>query len=287
MIGLGLRFRPGRELRDRAARILGRGALPAEELALRLFRLRHVPTPLAERLVEEVLKGDPEFRRDGRGAWRYRPAGVWPPEISLDELTYCVVDVETTGGAPRRGHRLLEVAAVRVRGAEIVDRFVALVNPERPIPPFVGRLTGITEAMVANAPRFADIAAPLQAFLSGSVFVAHNAAFDWKFLEAESERVSGLCMEGTRLCTLRLARRLYPELARGSLGVLAEHFAVPLEMRHRAGHDARATALLLLRFLARLRELGVTDWASLEAFLRQRRDVHGGGAFPRGNGRRP
>jgi DNA polymerase-3 subunit epsilon len=196
------------------------------------------------------------------------------------------VDVETTGGAPWRGHRLLEVAAVKVRGAEIVDRFLALVNPERPIPRFVGRLTGITEEMVASAPRFAELAAPLQAFLAGSIFVAHNVAFDWKFLEAESERVSGLRMEGTRLCTLRLARRLYPELARGSLGALAEHFAVPLRTRHRAGDDAEATARLFLHFLARLRELGVTDWASLEAFLRQRRDGQGGGPFPRGNGRR-
>lgn len=287
MIGLGLRFRPGRDLRDRAARILGRSALPSEILALQLFRLRQVPGPLADRLVHEVLKGDPEFRREDAGVWRYCPPGAWSPTMRLAELTYSVVDVETTGGAPRRGHRVLEVAAVKVRGGELVGRFVALVNPERPIPPFVRRLTGITDAMLANAPRFADVAGSLQAFLAGSVFVAHNAAFDWKFLEAESERVSGLRMEGTRLCTLRLARRLYPELLRGSLGALAEHFAVPLEVRHRAREDAGATALLFLRFLARLGELGVTEWGLLEAFLTPRRNGRGDGAHPRGNGHAP
>lgn len=272
MIGLGLRFRPRLELRDRAARILGAGPLPAEELALRLFELRQVPVSLADRLVSEVLKGDPEFRRDDGGPWRYFPAGAWAPGVRLHDLTYCVVDVETTGGTPWHGHRLMEVGVVKLSGARVVERFCALINPERRIPPFVRQLTGITETMLAQAPRFAEIAGALQQFLAGSVFVAHNAAFDWKFLEAEGERACGLRMEGTRLCTLRLARRLYPELVRGSLDALAEHFAVPLETRHRAGDDAAATALLFVRFLERLAEQGVTDWASLQAFLTQRRE---------------
>ncbi|MGH7544898.1 MAG: 3'-5' exonuclease [Gemmatimonadota bacterium] len=284
MIGLGLRFRPRLELRDRAARILGVGPLAPEDLALRLFDLRQVPGPLADRLVWEVLKDDPEFRRDGGGLWRYGPAGAWPSGVRLDELTYCVVDVETTGGAPWHGHRLMEFGAVKISGRRVVGRFCALVNPGRAIPPFVRRLTGITETMVARAPRFAEVAGALREFLAGSVFVAHNAAFDWKFIEAESERASGLAMEGTRLCTLRLARRLYPELVRGSLDALAERFAVPLETRHRAGDDAEATAFLFLRFLDRLAELGVTDWASFVSFLTQRRDGRPEGGAPRASG---
>lgn len=284
MIGLGLRFRPRLELRDRAARILGRGPLPPEELALRLFELRQVPASLAERLVGAVLNDDPEFRRENGGPWRYQPAGAWSPWARLDALTYCVVDVESTGGAPWHGHRLMEVAAVRLRGGRVLERFHALVNPERPIPSFVRRLTGITESMVEAAPRFKEVAGALQAFLAGSVFVAHNAVFDWRFIEAESERACGLSMEGTRLCTLRLARRLYPELTRGSLDALAEHFAVPIEARHRAGDDADATAVLFLRFLARLGELGVRDWASLQAFLTQRREGRAPGAQRRANG---
>lgn len=284
MIGLGLRFRPRLELRDRAARILGGGPLPPEELALRLFELRQVPATLAERLVWEVLKGDAEFRRENGGPWAYLPAGAWSPTVCLDALTYSVVDVETTGGAPWLGHRLMEVAAIRLQGGRVVERFHALVNPERPIPPFVRRLTGITQAMVEGAPRFKDVAGALQAFLTGSVFVAHNAVFDWRFIEAESERASGLRMEGTRLCTLRLARRLYPELIRGSLDALAEHFAVPIEARHRAGDDAGATALLFLRFLERLAELGVRDWAALQAFLTQRREARPPNAERRANG---
>jgi DNA polymerase-3 subunit epsilon len=204
--------------------------------------------------------------------------------VRLDALTYSVVDVETTGGAPWHGHRLLEVAAVRLQGGRVVARFHALVNPERAIPPFVRRLTGITEAMVEQAPRFREVAGALQDFLAGTVFVAHNAVYDWRFIEAESERASGLRMEGTRLCTLRLARRLYPQLVRGSLDALAEHFAVPIEARHRAGDDAGATAILFLRFLERLAELGVHDWAALQAFLTQRREGRPPDPERRGNG---
>jgi DNA polymerase III epsilon subunit family exonuclease len=278
VIGLGLRFRPASEFRDRAAKVLStNGGLPADSLALHLFRLRQVlPPSLAERLVAEVLGRDAEFERDASGRWRYRPAGAWPGTVRLGDLTYCVVDIETTGGAPWNGHRVTEIGAVKIRGGRVVDRFVTLVNPERPIPGYVRELTGITDEMVAGAPRFADLVPTLRAFLEGSVFVGHNAGFDWRFLDAECARATGLRMEGVRLCTLRISRRLYPELEGRSLPALADALGVPMAGRHRAGDDADATASLFLRFLDRLEEFGVEDWAGLEAFLASRRYPGGG-----------
>ncbi|MBI4513131.1 MAG: 3'-5' exonuclease, partial [Gemmatimonadetes bacterium] len=275
MIGPGLRFRETSPIRDRAARLLAAGALTSDMLAARLFGIRRAPRWLADRLVGEALAGDPGFRIDSAGLWRYRPPTPLLPPLALDRASFCVVDFETTGGNPWNGHRVTEIGAVKVREGRAVDRFVTLVNPERAIPPFVRRLTGITDDMVAVAPRFAEVLAALQSFVSGTIFVAHNAAFDWKFLDAESRRASGLRLEGTRLCTLRLARRLVPELDRRSLDALAWHFGVSVGSRHRAGDDAQATALIFLRLLERLRERGVRDLSGLQEYLRSRDGVRG------------
>jgi DNA polymerase III epsilon subunit family exonuclease len=158
----------------------------------------------------------------------------------LTDLEYVVVDVETTGGSALRGHRVTEIAAVRVRGTgEVAGEFATLVNPERRIPPFVTRLTRITDGMVRHAPRFDEIAADVQALLRGRVFVAHNARFDWAFLDAELSRARGLCPPRPLLCTVRLARRLVPEISSRSLDALCYYFGIENEARHRAYGDAR------------------------------------------------
>lgn len=268
--GAGLGFRETSPIRDRAARLLAAGPEPSDALAARLFGLQRAPHWLADRLVWEALVGDPAFRFDGAGLWHYRPPTPALPALPIHDAIFCVVDLETTGGSPWNGHRVTEIGAVKVKGASVVDRFVTLVNPERRIPPFVRRLTGITDDMVAAAPRFAQVLGALQRFVSGTIFVAHNAAFDWKFLDAESRRASGLRLEGTRLCTLRLARRLVPELRRRSLDALALHFGIEVGSRHRAGDDAHATALIFLRLLERLRGQGVRDLWALQRYASTR-----------------
>lgn len=193
-------------------------------------------------------------------------------EDSLRSLEYAVVDVETTGGA-RSGDRITEIAAVCVRGTgEVLEEYVSLVNPGRPIPPFITRLTQITDEMVRDSPRFGDIAAEVRRVLEGRVFVAHNVSFDWGFVSSELERSTGEGLNGgRRLCTVRLARRLVPELDRRSLGALSEYFGIENEARHRALGDARATAALLARLLERLEEHEVEVWSELEALLAARR----------------
>jgi DNA polymerase-3 subunit epsilon len=194
-----------------------------------------------------------------------------PPrdDTPLHELEFAVVDVETTGTLAAGGDRVTEVAAVTVCGGRVVESYSSLVRPGRPIPAFIVRLTGISEAMVATAPPFAAIAADLQARLEGRVFVAHNAPFDWAFIREELTRATGVVPDLPILCTVRLARRLLSHLPRRNLDAVTAHFGVTIDGRHRALGDARATAEVLVHLLDHLGRDGVHTWGDLTAWLRR------------------
>ena len=158
----------------------------------------------------------------------------------------CFVDVETTGSSPVR-ERVTEVGLVRVDidgDALRVDEWSTLVNPGTPIPPEIEWLTGITNAMVRDAPPFADVAQELIDRLDGAVFVAHNARFDYGFLRAEFAR-AGLGFHAKTLCTVRLSRALDPDRTPHTLDALIDRFDVQGEQRHRALGDARVLWRLL------------------------------------------
>ncbi len=166
---------------------------------------------------------------------------------------YAVVDVETTGG--RATHdRITEIAIVRVQGGKVVDRFAQLVNPQRHIPSFISRLTGISNAMVATAPTFAEVAEALLQRLQGCIFVAHNAKFDVGFVKQEFAR-AGVSWRAPQLCTVVQSRRYFPRLPSYGLAALAAHFGLTLTEHHRALADAEATAELLLLIQAQQQEL--------------------------------
>jgi DNA polymerase-3 subunit epsilon len=131
-------------------------------------------------------------------------------------------------------------------------------------------LTGITDAMVAGAPRFGQVADQVLPLLEGRVFVAHNAPFDWRFVCAELERSTGILPAGRQLCTVKLARKLLPQLPSRSLDSLARYFGLEIASRHRALDDAVATAHVLLRFIDRLQELEIHDWLGVQALLGRR-----------------
>lgn len=216
--------------------------------------------------VFSLLGADPRFKVDGRGWWSL--VGEIPiPEEELDALTFAVVDVETTGGSPDRGHRITEVAVVEIRDGTIMEGFQTLVNPGREIPPRIAALTGITNAMVQNAPFFEEVAEALYDRLDGRIFVAHNVTFDWRFVSTQLGDAIGFVPQGPRLCTVQLARRLAPGLQRRNLDSLAAHFGIPVHARHRAHGDALATARVLLRLLDEARLLGVQDLTSLQLLL--------------------
>lgn len=159
------------------------------------------------------------------------------------DQTYVVVDIETTGGRPPE-HRITEIGAVKIQGGEIIDEWQSLINPERPVPPFITRLTGINDEMVAGAPIFAQIAEEFAAFMEGSVFVAHNVNFDYGFIADEYRRLD-LWFRFPKLCTVGSMRRFYPGQKSYSLKNLCAAYEIDLDSHHRAMCDARAAAELL------------------------------------------
>jgi len=158
--------------------------------------------------------------------------------------TYVVVDLETTGGAPQ-SHRVTEIGAVKVQGGNVVDEFQTLVNPERPIPPFIQKLTGITDAMVQDAPKFSEIAERFQQFTEGAIFVAHNVKFDYGFIQKEFARIEQ-DFHRTQMCTCLGMKKNFPGVKSYGLKNLTHHFQISLDQHHRALCDAKASAELLL-----------------------------------------
>jgi DNA polymerase-3 subunit epsilon len=150
------------------------------------------------------------------------------------------LDIETTGGSAQNS-RITEIGALRVehgaQGPEIVRTFSQLINPERPVPFYITRLTGISSAMTQDKPTFAGIADELRRLLDGAIFVAHYVQFDYGFIKAEYARL-GQAFNMDRLCTVRLDRRLYPEQPRHGLDQVIERIGVTVDNRHRAYDDA-------------------------------------------------
>lgn len=219
--------------------------------------------------VFQLLSADRRFLVDGNGVWRLDPDAI-PLGRPLSELSFAVVDVETTGGASERGHRIIDIGIVEVVGGRVVAEYESLVNPGRSVPPGITALTGITTDMVQDAPFFEHVAEEVAERIRGRVFVAHNAGFDWGFVSRELVAATGEEPDVPRLCTVRLTRRLVPELRHRNLDVVCRHFGVPIHARHRAYGDALATARVLLRLLDEAAGLGLEDLEALEGYLSRR-----------------
>jgi DNA polymerase-3 subunit epsilon len=198
--------------------------------------------------VELKARGDAVRRNQLSKMLTMRQLGLAVQLVKVDwwadpDRSYVVVDVETTGGRPEQD-RIIEIAALKVQRGVVVDRCCYLLDPERRVPGFITRLTGITPQMLQQAPRFAQIAGELSAFLADSIFVAHNVNFDYGFVRAELQRC-GYSLGPSKLCTVVQMRRCYPGLASYGLAALAAHFAIDLTSHHRAEADATATVALL------------------------------------------
>jgi DNA polymerase-3 subunit epsilon len=169
--------------------------------------------------------------------------------------TYAVIDFETTGLSPAHGARPTEIAVVMVQGDRIVDRYQSLMNPGVPIPAFIQSLTGITNQMVKSAPGVQEVMQEAANFVGDTPLVAHNAAFDRKFWD-------DCCRNnGTFICSLLLARRLFPDAPNHKLATLVQSLGLPATGRyHRALADAEATAYLLLHMQQELiRRFGLSS----------------------------
>lgn len=168
-------------------------------------------------------------------------------------MDYCIIDIETTGGSPK-SEKITEIAIYRFNGKEVVSEFVTLVNPERKIPYYITQITGISNAMVAESPKFFEIARQIVDITQGCVFVAHNVAFDYKFIQEEFKQL-GYSFEMDKLCTVKLSRTIIPGYKSYSLGNICNELGIQIESRHRAAGDAKATVELFKILLSLRPEL--------------------------------
>jgi DNA polymerase-3 subunit epsilon len=162
---------------------------------------------------------------------------------------YCIIDVETTGGHPDRS-KITEIAIYKFDGTHIVDQLVTLLNPECHIPDFISRLTGISNDMVVDSPKFYEVAARVIDITQDAVFIAHNVAFDYSCIRSEFASL-GYVFNRPVICTVRLARVLMPGYRSYSLGNLCNDLGISINGRHRAGGDALATVELFKMLLNR------------------------------------
>ena len=266
-------------LSARATQRLQSGPMDSVTLMREVCHVDRLTPEAAERMAVALLGSRHDFVRLANGAWALRddplltsdgataPRVVEENDPLLSALSFAVVDVETTGTNARTHDRITEISVVRVVDGCIADVYTRLVNPERSIPPFITGLTHISWDMVKDESPFRDIADDISERLTGHVFTAHNAAFDWGFVSEELSRSAGRRLSGPRLCTVRLARVLLPELSRRSLDHVTQHFGIEVSARHRAEGDAVATAHCLLNLLRVAEEREVTTWSALATLI--------------------
>lgn len=243
------------------------GSASAVAIVDYVMKIRRPEPRLAKLLVSDLVERDPRIQLVddnvelvGNGFHRRK----------LVDTEFVVFDLETTG-AKTPPCRVTEIGAYRVKNGAIVEEFQTLVNPEMPIPPFIAALTGISDEMVKDTPKFAEVASAFLDFIGDAVLVAHNAHFDMRFLNCEIRRIyENYRVANPCLCTVQLSRKLLPQIANHKLKTVAEYYSVDLVNHHRAAPDALATARIFVNFLTTLHINGVSDIAAVKNLIRRK-----------------
>ena len=207
------------------------------------------------------------------------PADNWQPGFSelglpLKDVTFIVLDLETTGASPAQGCAITEIGAVAVRGGEILAEFSTFVNPVVPLPEYIINLTGITDEMLRDAPRIAEAYANFMQFINehdAPYFVAHNAPFDIGFLKAAARSLSEPWPKHEVIDTVRFARLVVErsEILNYKLGTLAEFFQTQALPTHRALDDVKTTVEVLHRLIERAAGFEVFTIQDLQQFMKR------------------
>jgi len=247
-------------------------ALDYREAWPHLFPVANCPPDLMHELVADIVRSDERFSWEsdvhvGLASWHAR-------RRDLADVAFTVVDIETTGATPGAS-KITEIGAVRIEGGRESSTFSALVNPGVPIPEMITGITGIDDTTVADAPPIDEVLPRFVEFAAHSVLVAHNAQFDLGFLDYELGRLERRTFPRPALDTLRMARKLCPQ-QRCSLKELAYRFDTRVKPVHRALQDAQATGEILLLFLSRLEEQGMSTLEEVARFCEPgaRRNYH-------------
>jgi len=170
------------------------------------------------------------------------------PSTLLKDTEFSVLDVETTG-LSARNNRVIEIGIVKVKNLKVVDKYTTLINPGCDIPYFITQFTGIANRDVANSPRFSDTAEKIEKFIGNSIISGHNLSFDEAFLRYEFIRNGFEPLTNLNVCTLKLARKVFPNLKSKSLASVSEHLNIKNRDSHRALSDAEATAHILIKLI--------------------------------------
>jgi DNA polymerase-3 subunit epsilon len=243
------------------------------EAARRLLALGEAPPILCREIMNTLTVEDQRF------CWT-SPATIglldWKlADPDLADVTFVVVDIETTGSRPGTS-KITEIGAVRIEGLRQVGTFETLVNPQRPIPSKIIEITGITPRMVLGAPRIEQVMPHFLDFARDAVVVGHNAAFDLGFINYELARLKGRRVGDGAIDTVKLSRRMAPGLPNHRLATVAEALGSDVTGFHRALPDAQATADIFLVLIGRLQEIGITRLNQARSHIdpAQRRDRH-------------
>jgi len=236
------------------------GELSVEEICTEILLLPRVEAGLACALVVELTAADPRLRFSSQNRVEWMEPS--PEEVWQQRKHFLVLDLETTDGVGR-AQRIIELGVCRLAGGGIGNEWATLLNPQQPISPWIRKLTGITETMLATAPRFEDVAERLLEELEDAILVAHHARFDVAVLNGELSRWLGKRLNNRYLCTVELARHFLPGMENYRLETLSRALALHHDRPHRAGSDARATAELFQR-------LAETSDQHFAAYLRPR-----------------
>jgi DNA polymerase-3 subunit alpha (Gram-positive type) len=243
------------------------GSAKASSVVEYVMNIRNANDAMSQMLVADLAERDPRIIVDADTVSLHEPD---KDAIDLSQASFVVLDLETTG-AKAPPCRIIEIGAYRVANGAIVDEFVTLVNPETFVPEFITSLTGISDAMVTNAPKFENVLGDFLAFLGDSILVAHNTPFDLAFLNHEIGRVhEDCCIWNPTLCTVELSRTVLPDIENHKLKTLANYYSVDLINHHRAGDDAHATAKIFINLLESMHEQGIRNYGAAKKFGRKK-----------------
>ena len=206
---------------------------------------------------EEFIRLEKEFKFLSRARARLG---------ELDNLSYVIVDLETTGLNPSTDE-IIEIGAIKVENKEIKDIFNKLIKPDKAIPENIVELTGITQEMVHNELPIKPVLEQFVKFLGDRIFVAHNAEFDSSFIKVQMKKILNKNMDNFIACTLLVARDILPNLENHKLPTVARYFGLEIANRHRAIGDAELTYQIWLKFLDKMKEKKIVTKKDLEIYL--------------------
>ncbi len=243
------------------------GNVPAVKVVDYVMNIPKPEPNLAKVLVSDIIDTDPRLNLNNDTV---ELIGKGFENRKLNETDFVVFDLETTG-AKTPPCRITEIGAYKVEKGKITDEYKTLVNPETSIPAFITGLTGISDLMVKDAPKFPEISSDFMNFIGDAVLVAHNAHFDMRFLNHEIGKIHREYRVGNPyLCTVQLSRKLLPDIANHKLNTVAEHYEIRLDNHHRATDDAYATAQIFVNLLKMLEEQGIRDLLSARKFKKRK-----------------